>query len=119
MHELLPCASNEETKESSSTDYSGDRIVRRAKHREGYNVDWNSTHGSYLLPIAINQRKFVVFCVNSASVKVTRKRGAGTWVSKPCTVLRKDMIDHHGQSNMHEEAIECKARQLWNMKQHG
>ena len=43
---------------------------------------------------------------------MTQRRGAGKWVSKPCAVLRKDVIDHHRQSNMHKEALDREATRL-------
>ena len=49
---------------------------------------------------------------------MTQRSGAGTWVSKTCTVLRKDMINHHSQSIMHKQAMECEATRL-SVKHHG
>ena len=68
------------SKSSSSSDYTSDRIVMRAKHKEGH--------------------------------KVTQRSGVGTWVSKPCAVLRKDVIDRHSQSNMHKEALDREATRV-------
>lgn len=49
---------------------------------------------------------------------MTQRSGAGTWVSKPCTVLRKDVIDRHNQSNMHKEVLDREATQL-SVERHG
>ena len=99
---------------SSSTDYSGDRIVRKAKHREGYNADWKEQY-TWLIPVAnCDKPKEIcgLLCGLCQRHKVTQRSGAGTWVSKPCTVLGKDMINGHGQSNMHKETMECETIRL-------
>ena len=75
----------------------------------------NSIHGWYLLLIAITRRLLCGLCQRH---KVTQRSGAGMWISKPCTILHKDMIDRHSQSNMHKEAMEREA--IWlSVEHHG
>ena len=40
------------------------------------------------------------------------RSGAGTWSVKPCSVLRKNMIQCHVDSAMHKEAVEHEATRL-------
>ena len=99
---------------SSSSDYTSDRVVRRAKHREGYNADWKEQY-MWLLSVADRDKPEEIcglLCQLCQRHKMTQRSGAGTWVSKPCTVLHKDVIDCHSQSNMHKEAVECEATRL-------
>ena len=49
---------------------------------------------------------------------MTQISGAGTWVSKPCTVLCKYVIDRHSQSNRHKEALDREATRL-SIERHG
>lgn len=104
----------------SGSDHSSDEYVRKAKHREGYKADWKDQYTWLVLVADSDKPKEIcgLLCGLCQRHKLTQRSGAGTWVSKPCTVLRKDMIDRHSQSAMHKEALEREATRL-SVKRHG
>ena len=117
---LVEVMKRQRSESSSSSDCSSDRVVRKSKHREGCNADWKDQY-TWLLPVADRDEPTEIcglLCELCQHHKVTQRSGAGTWVSKPCTVLRKDMIDRHSQSVMHKQAIECEATRL-SVARHG
>ena len=76
---------------------------------------------AWLIPVADHDEPTEIsglLCELCQCYKVTQRSEAGMWVSKPCTVLRKDMIDHHSQSIMHKQAMNCEATRL-GIKHHG
>ena len=94
--------------------------LRRAKHKEGYNTEWKQLY-PWLLPVADHDEPGEIcnlLCSLCEQHKVTQRSGVGTWVSKPCAVLRKDVIDRHSPSNMHKEAFYCEATRL-SVEHHG
>ena len=99
---------------SDSSDSSSERYVRKAKHREGYNPEWKNQY-PWLLPVSDDDDPRDIcglFCELCQRYKVTQRSGAGTWVSTPCTILRKDVIERHNKSNMHKEALDREATRL-------
>ena len=38
--------------------------------------------------------------------KTDQRNHAGTWTKKPCSCIRRDIIDRHSKSAMHREAVE-------------
>ena len=53
-----------------------------------------------------NEGKVIdVLCSLCMKHKTDQRNHAGTWTSKPCVCIRKDMIDRHSKSAMHREAI--------------
>ena len=55
-----------------------------------------------------------VFCVSS-----TIRNSVGTWMNKPCNLLRRDIIQCHKDSKMHKEAEELEAVRLASQKDGG
>ena len=99
---------------------SSDPVVKKAKHREGYNSDWKEQY-PWLVPVVDRDKPEEIFgllCGLCQRHKMTQRSGAGTWVSKPCTVLCKDMIDRHSKSVMHKEALERETTRL-SVERHG
>ena len=51
--------------------------------------------------------------------KTDQRNHAGTWTSKPCACIRRDIIDRHSKSVMHREAVEKEALLKQSMRDGG
>ena len=93
---------------SSSSSGSSSGCKRQAGHREGYYPALVETY-PFLVPIEDrgHEGKVVgVLCSLCGKHKTDQRNHAGTWTSKPCLCIRKDVINRHSKSAMHREAIE-------------
>ena len=103
---------------SSSNECSSSK--RRSKHREGYNGGWKKQYPR-LLSVADHDSPGEIcslLCELCQRYKATQRSGAKTWVSKLCTLLRKNVIVRHCQSNMHKEALDRETMRL-RVEHHG
>ena len=96
---------------SSSGSSSGSK--RNAGHRESYcaalAVDY-----PFLLPVEDRDseeggRVVGLLCSLCMKHETDQRNHAGTWTSKPCACIRRDIIDRHSKSVMHREAVEKEA----------
>ena len=104
----------------SSSSGSSDRYKRKSKHLEGYNPDWKEQY-PWLLPVVDRDEPGSIcglMCELCQRYNIVQRSGAGTWSVKPCSVLRKDMIQRHADSAMHKEAVEREATML-SVERHG
>ena len=70
-------------------------------HRHVYAEDSNTESGVTGL-----------FCSLCQHHGTTQWNSCGTWTSKPCTCLRKDLLQRHKASKMHKDAEQCEAQRL-------
>ena len=101
------------TSDSSEPSSSGSssESKRHAGHREGFYpsllVDF-----PFLLPVkdrdSITASGTVIglLCSLCKKHKTDQRNHAGTWTTKPCTYIRRDIIERHSNSAMHREAVE-------------
>ena len=88
---------------SSSSSGSSSGCKRQAGHREGY---YPALAYPFLVSVEDRGKVIGVLCSLCMKHKTDQRNHAGTWTSKPCLCIRKDMIDRHSKSAMHCEAIE-------------
>ena len=94
--------------DSSSSSGSSSECKRQAGHREGYYPALAEAY-PFLVPVEDrdNEGKVIgVLCSLCMKHETDQRNHAGTWTSKPCSCIRKDVIDRHSKSAMHREAIE-------------
>ena len=69
---------------------------------------------SFLLPVedrdSEERGKVIgVLCSLCIKHKTDQRNHAGTWTSKPCVCIRRDVIDRQSKSAMHKEVVEKEA----------
>jgi len=89
---------------SPSTSSSVDVSVKKAKHRLGYDSCWQTDY-PWHIPVYDNDdddddEKTVigVLCALCKHYSVKQRNKSGTWTEKPCTLLRKDLLQRHKTS---------------------
>lgn len=78
------------------------------EHRGGYNPDWKNQYPWLLSVFEICG----LLCELCQCYGVKQRSSVGTWVLKPCTLLHKDVIERHNQSNLYKEALDHEATRL-------
>ena len=95
---------------SSESDSSSSSSKRHSGHKEGFYpalvVDY-----PFLLPVedrdsSSDGKVIGVLCSLCIKHKTDQRNHAGTWTKKPCSCIRRDIIDRHSKSAMHREAVE-------------
>ena len=95
------CSSSPSSSSDSSSGYK-----QLARHREGYYPALADEY-LFLAPVEDNEGKVTgLLCSLCIKHKTDQRNHAGTWTTKPCTCIRKDVIARHSKSAMHREAIE-------------
>ena len=106
---------------SSSGSSSGSK--RNAGHREDYcaalAVDY-----PFLLPVEDRDSKeggrvVGLLCSLCMKHKTDQRNHAGTWTSKRCACIRRDIINRHSKSAMHREAVEKEVLLKQSMRDRG
>ena len=96
---------------SSSSSSSGPK--RHAGHRQGYSSALAEDF-PFLLPVEdrdSEERGSVigVLCSLCIKHKTDQRNHSGTWTKKPCSCIRRDVVERHSKSAMHKEAVEKEA----------
>lgn len=105
-------------------------VVPAAKHRLGYDASWSET-----FPWLIAVREDTEFQSDEARTSPTavtgllcslcrrhsrrQRNGTGTWAERPCTYLRKDMLERHEKSVMHRDAKERETTRMASQRDGG
>ena len=74
---LVEVMKRQRSESSISSDCSSDRVVRKSKHREGYNADWKDQY-TWLLPVADRDEPTEIcglLCELCQRHKVTQRSG--------------------------------------------
>ena len=97
--------------------------VPASKHRVGYNASW--TDFPWHLPVYDvdaaegSENVIGVLCSLCKQHKTKQRNNAGTWTEKPCCLLRRDILQRHKDSKMHQEAEMLEATKLASQKDGG
>ncbi len=94
---------------------------RQSHHRVGYDSSWEREF-PWHQPVfdASNTTVEGLLCNICKRHRTGQRNKAGTWSStKPCTLLRRDILQRHKRSLMHKEAEEMEATRLASKKDGG
>ena len=83
------------------------------KHKVGYNVSWKDDF-LWHIPVYDGTGSTVtgLLCSLCKRHHTKQRNSVGTWMEKPCGLMRRDIIQHHKDSKMHKEAEELEAARL-------
>ena len=96
---------------SSSSDSSSES-KRHTGHREGYYPELVETY-SFLVPVKDrdNEGKVIgVLCSLCRKHKADQRNHAATWTSRPCSCIRKDIMERHSKSAMNRVKTDLRNR---------
>ncbi len=93
---------------------------RQSHHRVGYDSSWEREF-PWHQPVfdASNTTVEGLLCNICKRHRTGQRNKAGTWSTKPCTLLRRDILQRHKRSLMHKEAEEMEATRLASKKDGG
>ena len=96
---------------SGSSSSSGPK--RHAGHRQGYSSAYAEDF-PFLLPVEDRDSEergsvISVLCSLCIKHKTDQRNHSGTWTKKPCSCIRRDVVERHSKSAMHKEAVEKEA----------
>ena len=79
--------------------------MTKAKHRVGYDSSWQKEY-PWHIPVYGSDETTVIGVLYALCKQhnVQQRNKSGTWTEKPCTLLRKDLLQRHKTSSMHKEA---------------
>ncbi len=93
---------------------------RQSHHRVGYDSSWEREF-PWHQPVFDTSNTTVegLLCNICKQHRTGQRNKAGTWSTKPCTLLRRDILQRHKRSLMHKEAEEMEATRLASKKDGG
>ena len=89
---------------------------KRTKHKLGYSASWKDEF-PWHFPVYAQEGDAEsgvsgLMCTICQRHGAKQRNSAGTWTDKPCTYLRRDMLQRHKVSRMHKEAEEHETQRL-------
>ena len=98
--------------------------VTVSKHRVGYNASWTTDYPWHLPVYDVDGSEgegtvIGVLCSLCKQHNTKQRNNAGTWTEKPCALLRRDMLQRHKESKMHQEAEMIEAARLESQRDGG
>ena len=96
---------------------SSDSVTATNKHKVGYCASWKEEF-PWHVPVYDSAGSTVtgLLCSLCKQRNTKQQNNVGIWTDKPCSLLRRDMIQRHKDSKMHKEAEELKAARLASQK---
>ena len=99
-----------ELKRTCSSGGSSETGIKKSKHKIEYGACWKEF--PWLVPVYAEEGNLVSCCVLCQRHGTKQCNCTGTWTDKPCTYLRKDMLQRHKTSQMHKNAEVFEAQRL-------
>ena len=101
----------------SSSDSSTDSTN---KHKVGYSASWKDDF-PWHVPVHDSTGSTVtgLLCSLCKQHNMKQRNGVGTWTEKPCSLLRRDLIQRPKDSKMHKEAEQLEATWLASQRDGG
>ena len=84
------------------------RVIRKAKHRTGYNPQWTLTRPWLYSKSEKNEDETfsqVMFCQLCEKHQIKARNGSGVWATEGCRTQRLDKVVNHETSEQHQEAL--------------
>ena len=96
------------------------------KHRVGYNPSWSDDYPWHLPVYDVDSEGSEspgtvvgLLCSLCKRHQMKQRNNVGTWTEKPCSLLRRDVLQRHKESKMHQEAEEIEAARLSSQRDGG
>ena len=102
---------------------SSNQPAKKSKHKVEYDVHWKEEF-PWHVPVHRKEGNSAsdvtdLFCSICQCHGTKQRNNTGTWIDKPCTYLRKDMLQRHKISKMHQDAEAREAERLASQRDGG
>ena len=99
-----------------------DHPAKKAKHKVEYDVRWEEEF-PWHVPVYSEEGNSESGVIGLSSIcqhhGTKQRNNVGTWTDKPCTYLRRDMLQRHKGSKMHQDAEAHEAERLASQRDSG